>query len=250
MEAKKVGQWSAGGWGWITCVLLSAVFASGSTTAWAVSPADLGNVARQKVSTSVSQGYVIRIDVARPALKLYRDDRLIRVFPIALGAPTTQTPIGNWHIIDKQEDWGGGFGTRWIGLDVPWGTYGIHGTNRPESVGARVSHGCIRMTNSDVEQLYNLISIGTAVYITGNPLQYRRDLEFGNVGADVQLVQRRLQKLGWNTGPADGRFGEGTQLAVMLFELAHGMPMDAIVGNDDYVALGLSNPSLTKPRES
>ena len=43
--------------------------------------------------------------------------------------------------------------------------YGIHGTDEPESIGHSVSHGCVRMLNSDVEKLYPMVAIGTPVYI-------------------------------------------------------------------------------------
>jgi lipoprotein-anchoring transpeptidase ErfK/SrfK len=45
------------------------------------------------------------------------------------------------------------------------GTYAIHGTNRPSSIGRFVSHGCIRMYNEDIRQLYRLARIGTPVIV-------------------------------------------------------------------------------------
>jgi hypothetical protein len=45
------------------------------------------------------------------------------------------------------------------------GTYGIHGTNHPESVGYYVSNGCIRMHEEDVEQVYPMVSVGTPVKV-------------------------------------------------------------------------------------
>jgi hypothetical protein len=52
-------------------------------------------------------------------------------------------------------------GPRWIGLDVKG--FGIHGTNRPESIGKNASHGCIRMRNSDVEDLFARVQVGDRV---------------------------------------------------------------------------------------
>ena len=43
--------------------------------------------------------------------------------------------------------------------------YGIHGTNKPETVGQAVSHGCVRMRNEDIERLFELVPVGTPVYI-------------------------------------------------------------------------------------
>jgi lipoprotein-anchoring transpeptidase ErfK/SrfK len=45
------------------------------------------------------------------------------------------------------------------------GEYAIHGTNRPASIGGFVSHGCIRMYNSDIQQLYRLVNVGTPVVV-------------------------------------------------------------------------------------
>ncbi len=43
--------------------------------------------------------------------------------------------------------------------------YAIHGTNRPETIGQSVSHGCVRMRNEDIERLYPMVPVGTPVYI-------------------------------------------------------------------------------------
>lgn len=190
-------------------------------------------------STQVVSNQVIQIDVRHPRLLLYREGKLIKSFPVALGTDVNATPIGQWRIVDKQRDWGKGFGTRWIGLNVPWGTYGIHGTNRPESIGQFASHGCIRMRNEDVEQLYDMVGIGTPVNIEGNPLAHLRVLEHGNIGADVREVQRALKARSFYRGPLDGRFDTEVQTALLYFQLIHHLPMNGEVSMDDYTALGL-----------
>lgn len=43
--------------------------------------------------------------------------------------------------------------------------YSLHGTNRPETVGRSVSHGCVRLRNEDIAALYDMVPIGTPVYI-------------------------------------------------------------------------------------
>ncbi len=43
--------------------------------------------------------------------------------------------------------------------------HGIHGTNQPSSIGQATSNGCVRMSNADVEQLFDLVSVGTRVTI-------------------------------------------------------------------------------------
>jgi lipoprotein-anchoring transpeptidase ErfK/SrfK len=50
-------------------------------------------------------------------------------------------------------------------LGLNRGNYAIHGTNNPGSIGHFVSHGCIRMFNEDIMDLYQRASVGTAVYV-------------------------------------------------------------------------------------
>jgi L,D-transpeptidase ErfK/SrfK len=109
--------------------------------------------------------YSITIDLARRVLTLYRDSSILKSYPVAVGAPDSPTPPGNWTIAEKIDHPGGAFGSRWMGLSIPGGSYGIHGTNMPNSIGTYASHGCVRMFNEDVIDLYNLVSIGTPVRI-------------------------------------------------------------------------------------
>jgi lipoprotein-anchoring transpeptidase ErfK/SrfK len=50
-------------------------------------------------------------------------------------------------------------------LTLRGGEYAIHGTNNPRSIGGFVSHGCIRMYNSDIRELYRLVDVGTPVIV-------------------------------------------------------------------------------------
>jgi lipoprotein-anchoring transpeptidase ErfK/SrfK len=50
-------------------------------------------------------------------------------------------------------------------LTLRGGEYAIHGTNRPDSIGRFVSHGCIRMHNRDIVELYRLVPVGTPVIV-------------------------------------------------------------------------------------
>lgn len=54
-------------------------------------------------------------------------------------------------------------------LRLGWPTYLIHGTNRPEGVGSRVSAGCLRLYPEDVEVLYDQVPIGTRVRVINEP---------------------------------------------------------------------------------
>lgn len=112
----------------------------------------------------------IQIFTNERRLHFVKGQRETKAFPIAVGKPATPTPTGTYHIINKVVNPGGGLGTRWLGLDIPNGPYGIHGTFRPDSIGKAVSNGCIRMYNHDVENLFNQVHIGTTVIINpGSP---------------------------------------------------------------------------------
>ena len=111
----------------------------------------------------VKASYSITINRVNHTLTLYQDNRVYKVYPVAVGKPTTPTPKGTFRIINKANNPGGPFGARWIGLSSPG--IGIHGTNNPSSIGNSVSHGCIRMQNKDVIELNQLVPIGTTVTI-------------------------------------------------------------------------------------
>jgi lipoprotein-anchoring transpeptidase ErfK/SrfK len=117
-----------------------------------------------------------RIVVSIPDRKLavVEAGRVVKVFPTAVGAPRTPSPAGSYRIVQRVENptWytkgkivppgaANPLGTRWLGLSVKG--YGIHGTNTPSSIGANVSHGCIRMRNRDVELLFAMVAVGDAV---------------------------------------------------------------------------------------
>jgi hypothetical protein len=190
-----------------------------------------------------SQDVVIKVDLQRNRLTLVIDGSAMKSYPIALGKPQTPTPVGEWKVINKYKNWGKGFGTRWIGLNVPWGIYGIHGTNRPHSIGDDASHGCIRMLNRHVEELFELVPIGAKVIIAGHPLgeahMMPRRLAKGDRGADVLLIQYQLRSAGFYKGRCHGIFDGGTESALKAFERKHGLPVDGVVGNRDYQELGL-----------
>ena len=107
-----------------------------------------------------------RIDINRKDLRLYlfKDGILIKKYRVAVGKPSTPTPPGHWKIT-KKGLWGKQFGGHFMQINIPWGIYGIHGTDMPSSIAKAVSHGCVRMYSNDAKELYNLITIGTAVNI-------------------------------------------------------------------------------------
>lgn len=96
-------------------------------------------------------------------LTLFSGNTPYRQFPVAIGKPSTPTPVGNFAIATKVLYPGGVLGACWMGLSLD--SYGIHGTNAPWLIGQMVSHGCIRMHNENAQEVFNLIGIGTPVYI-------------------------------------------------------------------------------------
>lgn len=117
------------------------------------------NLSRFALST-----YSIIISTFAKTLQLYKDDTLYKIYPVAVGKPSTPSPKGNW-VITRKGLWGNQFGGHFMQLSVPTGIYGIHGTNKPWSIGKAVSGGCIRMYNDDAKELYDLIPLGTPVTI-------------------------------------------------------------------------------------
>lgn len=107
--------------------------------------------------------YRIVVRIQAKILDLYQQGVFYKSYPVAVGKPSTPTPVGNFTIINKQVDPGGPFGTRWMGLSKPH--YGIHGTNNPASIGTAASNGCVRMNNASVEDLFNIVGVGTEVRI-------------------------------------------------------------------------------------
>jgi hypothetical protein len=166
--------------------------------------------------------YNILVDLNECRLYLINKNtnEIIKTYPVAGGKRQTPSPIGTWKIISKAQ-WSKGFGTRWMQLSVPWGKYGIHGTNKPLTIGGAASLGCIRMFNENVEELYNIVGYGTVVVIYGGPYgMYTnefRTLIPGDRGADVFEVQRRLKDRGYYNGTIDGIYDEGMKSGVIRF---------------------------------
>ncbi|MDQ0496651.1 MULTISPECIES: L,D-transpeptidase [Paenibacillus] len=107
--------------------------------------------------------YSILVDLSERRLYLKDGSQIVQSYPVGIGKLATQTPYGQFTIINKQPNPGGPFGAFWMGLSKPH--YGIHGTNDPSSIGQMVSHGCIRMQNKDVLELQEKVSVGTPVTI-------------------------------------------------------------------------------------
>lgn len=171
---------------------------------------------------------IIWVELDGMRLFVYENGRELARFPIAAGARDTPTPVGIFHVNRRYVTELSGFGTRFMGLNVAFGDYGIHGTNRPSSIGGRFSHGCIRMYIGDAEKLYAMTGWGTKVVIDGGPYgafgQGMRTLIPGSRGSDVKEMQLRLISHGFLYGWPDGVFGENTKKAVVAARAHFGLP--------------------------
>ncbi|WP_075727451.1 L,D-transpeptidase family protein [Tissierella creatinophila] len=196
----------------------------------------------QKDNSETNEDVIILIEVDKKRLSLInkKHENTISTYPIASGKESSPTPLGSFQII-KKSSWGEGFGSRWLGLNVPWGTYGIHGTNKPGSIGSNASAGCIRMRNSDIEDLYDKVSINTNVVISNG--EYGpfgsgfRTLKPGDRGADVVEVQKRLNKEGFYLGEFDGIYGETMKKALIDFLKHHNIPLTDKIDEEIYIKL-------------
>lgn len=186
---------------------------------------------------------LIEVDKKRLSLVDCKRGEVVKIYGVATGKANSPTPLGTFRIIEKAR-WGGGFGSRWLGLDVPWGKYGIHGTNKPGSIGFNASAGCIRMRNKDVEELYDLVDYNTIVHIV-NDLNYGpfgyglRSLRPGDRGADVAEVQKRLKIKGYYDGDIDGIYGEGMKRSLIEFLKANNIPLTDTITDSIYEELGI-----------
>ncbi len=121
---------------------------------------------------------VILVSLEDRKLALMEDGQVKKVYTVAVGKPTTPSPTGTYTIARRVKNPtyshdgktvlpgpGNPVGTRWMGLSVKG--YGIHGTNEPRSIGKASSHGCIRMARKDLEEMYEMVSVGDTVELVG-----------------------------------------------------------------------------------
>ena len=121
--------------------------------------------------------FSLHIDKSDNILDLFTDGEFFKRYRVGTGEHGT-TPVGEFKITDRiaQPTWWrpdgraipygspeNELGTHWLSLDAPH--YGIHGTWEPETIGKQASAGCIRLLNEEIEELYNLLPVGTPVTI-------------------------------------------------------------------------------------
>ena len=120
--------------------------------------------------------FSIVVDKSQNQLLLTENNQFVKTYVVATGKDNS-TPVGTFKVVtrlpnpvwykqgavvppDSPENI---LGTRWLGIDKAG--YGIHGSMDPSTMGHQVTAGCVRMTNSDVEELFDIVPVGTDVTI-------------------------------------------------------------------------------------
>jgi lipoprotein-anchoring transpeptidase ErfK/SrfK len=127
---------------------------------------------------AVTTKRVIVVSLEDHKLALVEDGKVKKIYTVAVGKPSTPSPVGTFTIARRVMNPtyshegrvvppgpNNPVGTRWMGLSIPG--YGIHGTNVPSSIGKAASHGCIRMARKDLEELYPMVEVGDTVELIG-----------------------------------------------------------------------------------
>jgi lipoprotein-anchoring transpeptidase ErfK/SrfK len=142
----------------------------------------LPEVTKSEVSSEYPS--YLTLDRASYTLRLWKNLKLAKAYTVAVGQIGLETPEGLYHIQSKEveptwhvpeSDWAGSLAgqsippgpsnplkARWMGI---YEGAGIHGTEETSSLGTAASHGCVRMSIADVEELYDQVEVGTPIYI-------------------------------------------------------------------------------------
>lgn len=177
------------------------------------------------LSFAAAAEYHVVINIPAFKLWLYQNGIPIKSYPISIGTELNPSVVGETRIINKVANPtyyppnaaargltpippgpDNPVGTRWLGLG--FAGYGIHGTNNENSIGSAASSGCIRMYNADVEELSEMVEVGTVVKIMYQTVIMEEDPLLGTKivtifpdvykqGSSLAQLQAELERLGW-----------------------------------------------------
>jgi len=135
-------------------------------------------------NTQPSNDTWIEVSIKERKLRLRdRGNQILMEVPIAVGKPTTPTPVGQFEVLEMMENpiWQNPFNTRmiigekdphnplglrWIGFKQAGANdYGMHGTYNLSSIGRPVTNGCIRLRNEDIIALFDQVEEGTQILV-------------------------------------------------------------------------------------
>ena len=174
----------------MTTTNLSKLAATFTAAALLTAQAFAQNTATQPAATPAFHHRLIVVSLEDRKLALVEDGQVLKVYPVAIGKPSTPSPVGTYTVKNHVKNPtyshdgrvippgpGNPVGSRWMGLSIAG--YGIHGTNEPKSIGKAASHGCIRMAKADLEELFPMVTVGDTVELVG-----RRDEETAQLFGD------------------------------------------------------------------
>lgn len=125
---------------------------------------------------------ILKLNITKRQVTIFRSGKAVKSYPVAVGKAGWATPVGDHEIktMYRNPPWKNPFkggvipggdpanplGKRWIGFWTDQKNWiGFHGTPNRGSVGRAASHGCVRMYNEDIEELYDLVKVGTPVIV-------------------------------------------------------------------------------------
>lgn len=174
--------------GWLVAV---AVVLRGSAAA--------ANVKSDDSPRKLRAAHQVVVSIPDRELTVLEDGKVIRIFPVAVGARISPSPIGSFVIVSRIANptyYHAGvvippgadnpLGPRWLGLNEKG--YGIHGTNVPRSISHASSHGCIRLRNRDIKLLFELVSVGDTVEIRGERDRQTAQIFGGEIEAERSVA--------------------------------------------------------------
>lgn len=136
---------------------------------------------RSRTKRGAESDVRLTVDLSDRRLYFYKADRLEGVYPVAIGQEGWETPTGSFEVIhmEKNPVWEqpingkiiepgeeNPLGDRWIGFWTDGTLHiGVHGTSDESQIGQAISHGCLRMRNSEIRRLYERVFLGTAIEV-------------------------------------------------------------------------------------
>jgi lipoprotein-anchoring transpeptidase ErfK/SrfK len=176
---------------WILAIVVAVLTTSGAALQASIPVAPSPKVP-EFANTTV---HFLLVSIPDRKMALLVNGRAIRIYRVAVGKASTPSPTGAFKIVNRVPNptyyhkgqvipagKGNPVGTRWMGLSAKG--YGIHGTNQPTSIGKAASTGCIRMTQRDLEELFELVNVGDPVEIHSE-----RDDQIAEIFADEAATE-------------------------------------------------------------
>ena len=159
-----------------------------------------GQTAAEAISARPKRQIIVSVPDRK--LAVLENGVVQRTFEVAVGAAVSPSPTGEFEIVNRLTEPtyyhagivipagpGNPLGPRWVGLNKLG--YGIHGTNAPGSIGKAASHGCIRLRNRDIVQLFALVNVGDRVQIRGERDEPTAQI-FGGATSTVAVAQEQI----------------------------------------------------------